>query len=420
MTETLLQFIWQFQYFTRTNLKTTDDEALTIIFPGKRNSNQGPDFLNAKVRLGATLFAGSVELHLKTSDWKRHGHSRDANYNNVILHVVLEHDELFQSPMPVLELGGRIPSLLLDRYALLMQETRFIPCAPTVAQTSALTWLGWMERLVAERLTRKAETVFQHLEKTGGHWEETFWRLLARNFGIKVNADAFEELAQTLSVTILAKQRHNMHQLEALLLGQANLLNGEAADEYTALLQREYHFLKTKHALAPVRNPVYFLRMRPSNFPTLRLAQLAMLVHTCTHLFSKLLEEPDLANVKKWLHVTAADYWHTHYRPGQPSPYKPKNLGSSMIDTIIINTIVPALFAYGLHHKQELYKEKALRWLQELSAERNTITDNFVKLAVRNASAYDSQALLELKHRYCDERRCLQCAVGNSILKTCL
>lgn len=420
MTEKLLQFIWQFQYFNRAQLQTSDGEKLDIIFPGKLNANQGPDFLNAKIRMGTTVFAGSVELHLKTSDWNRHRHTEDANYNNVILHVVLQHDKLFQNPIPVLELQQRVPALLLDRYAQLMQEATFIPCAATIAQTRELTWLSWKERLVAERLQRKAALVLQHLQQTGFHWEETFWRLLARSFGVKVNADAFEELAQTLPVTILAKQRSSIHQLEALLLGQANLLNVTEADEYTKLLQREYQFLKTKYGLKPIATPVHFLRMRPGNFPTVRLAQLAMLVHTSTHLFSKVLEETDVLSLKKGLQVTANDYWHYHYRPAQATAYNAKKLGSSMADTLIINTIVPALFAYGLHHKQEVYKEKAMQWLQTLTAESNTITDTFVRLSVHNKTAYDSQALLELKQEYCDARRCLQCAVGNGLLKACL
>lgn len=420
MTEKLLQFIWQFQYFSRASLQTTDGAKIEIVYPGKLNTNQGPDFLDAKVRVGDTLLAGAVELHLKTSDWKRHHHSQDINYNTVILHVVLQHDQLFQNPIPVLELHNRIPNLLLHKYEALMQERTFIPCAASIAQTRPLTWLSWKERLVAERLTRKATTVFEQLEKTGGHWEETFWRLLARNFGIKVNADAFEELAQSLSVTILAKQRSSIHQLEALLLGQANLLSEEAKDEYTALLQREYRFLKTKYALQPIKTPVHFLRMRPGNFPTVRLAQLAMLVYTSSHLFSKVLEATDLQTVKAMLQVTANDYWHYHYRPGHQTSFKPKNLGSSMSDTIIINTIIPLLFAYGLHHGQEAHKEKAVQWLQALAAETNTITTSFTALDVNNKSAYDSQALIELKHEYCDNRRCLQCSVGNAVLKACL
>lgn len=418
MTEKLLQFIWQFQYFNRSGLKTTAGDAVQIIFPGTPNTNQGPDFLNAKIKLGATLFAGSVELHLKTSEWNRHGHQHDANYNNVILHVVLQHDGLFENPMPVLELGGRIPSLLLERYATLMQEASFIPCAATVAHTRALTWLGWKERLVAERLARKGEAVLRIFEQTGRHWEETFWRLLARAFGVKVNADAFEELAQSIPVNILAKQRSSIHQLEALLLGQANLLNEEAGDEYTRLLQREYWFLKTKYALKPIATPVYFLRMRPPNFPTVRLAQLAMLVHTSTHLFSKLLEAVDVTAVRTGLQVTANDYWHYHYRPGQASAYQPKKLGGSMADVILINTVIPVLFAYGLHHGDESHKEKAIRWLQELAAENNAVTEGFAQLSVQNRTAHDSQALLELKQGYCNEKRCLQCAVGNALLKS--
>lgn len=420
MTEKLLQFIWQFQYYNRSQLHTTAGDKIEIVFPGKLNENQGPDFLDAKIRIGETLFAGTVELHLKTSDWKRHGHGNDSNYNNVILHVVLQHDALFENAIPVIALHDRISSLLLDKYASLMAEAAFIPCAASIAQTRELTWISWKERLVAERLTRKAKAVFQIFDNTGHHWEETFWRLLARNFGIKVNADAFEEIARTIPVNILAKQRSSIHQLEALLLGQANLLPDEEGDEYTKLLQREYLFLKGKYRLNPIVNPVHFLRMRPGNFPTVRLAQLAMLVHTSNHLFSKLLEENDLKNIKTALQVTANDYWHYHYRPGHLSPYKPKKLGGSMADTIIINTIVPLLFAYGLHHKKESYKEKAIQWLQELAAETNTVTGNFVQLSVINKSAYDSQALLELKHEYCDGKRCLQCAVGNGLLKTCL
>jgi hypothetical protein len=297
-----------------------------------------------------------------------------------------------------------------------MNAPHFIPCANTISHTRELTWLNWKERLVAERLTRKAELVLEGLEQTGRHWEETFWRLLARNFGIKVNADAFEELARSLPVNLLAKQRASIHQLEALLLGQANLLQ-DAADAYTKLLQREYFFLKQKYQLVPVNTPMHFLRMRPGNFPTVRLAQLAMLVYTTTHLFSALLEEPDLEKAKALLQVTANDYWHYHYRPGQSSPYKPKKVGPDMAENIIINTVVPVLFAYGTYHHLEAYKEKAVHWLQETAAESNTIIKGFETLSVHSKSAFDSQALLELKHGYCDVKRCLDCAVGNALLK---
>jgi hypothetical protein len=330
--------------------------------------------------------------------------------------VVLQHDQLFQNPIPVLELQHRIPSLLLENYTALMNAPSFIPCASTIKHTRELTWMNWKERLVAERLTRKAATVLEGLEQTGGHWEETFWRLLARNFGIKVNADAFGELARSLPMNLLARQRASIHRLEALLLGQANLLP-EPADDYTILLLREYNFLKQKYELSPINTPMHFLRMRPGNFPTVRLAQLAMLIHTTTHLFSDLLEEQDAEKAKAKLQVTANDYWHYHYRPGQLSPYKPKKLGEDMAENIIINTLVPVLFAYGTYHHLEAYKEKAVHWLQQTAAESNTISKGFKTLSVSSKSAFDTQALLELKHGYCDAKRCLDCAVGNFLLK---
>jgi hypothetical protein len=301
-----------------------------------------------------------------------------------------------------------------------MNDADFVPCADSLLQIRELTWLSWKERLVAERLTRKAGGVFHIQEQTGQHWEETFWRLLARNFGIKVNADAFEELARTVPVTVLAKHRSNIHQLEALLLGQANLLPEKPKDDYTKLLLRDYRFLQTKLSLQPIHTPVHFLRMRPGNFPSVRLVQLAMLVHTSTHLFSNILEADHVNEVKKLLQVTANDYWHYHYRPDEPSSYKPKNMGGSMVENLIINTVIPVLFAYGLHHKQESLKEKAVHWLQQLAAEQNSITTGFEQLNVQNSTAYDSQALLELRNEYCLHKRCLECAVGNTLLKACV
>ncbi len=417
MTEKLLQYIWQFQYFNRSDLVTTRGEGVEIIFPGTKNNNQGPDFLAARIKIGNTLLAGSVELHLKTSEWKAHGHEEDENYKNVILHVVLHDDAPGLNNLPVLELHHRIPKLLLYKYETLMQQQAFVPCAATIAQVSELTWQSWKERLAAERLTRKSKRILDVLQRSGNHWEETFWQLLARNFGTKVNADAFENIAQTLPLRLFAKHKQSIQQLEALLFGQANLLPKEPADDYTKLLVREYGFLKTKYNLQPAAIPVHFLRMRPPNFPTLRLAQLAALVQQSEHLFSKIVEAKNVANVKQWLAVTANDYWHYHYRFGEPTAYKPKTIGDNMIDNIIINTVVPTLFAYGLYHQKEELKEKAIEWLQATAAESNYITKGFKDVSVANASAFDSQALIELKNEYCHYRRCLDCAVGNAVLK---
>lgn len=417
MTERLLQYIWQFQYFNRSELQTTDGEEVVVILPGSLNKNQGPDFLNAKIKIGNTIFAGTIEVHCKASEWEKHQHHKDNNYRNVILHVVNEKDASFDNHIPVLELQSRISNIMLEQYEKLMAETSFVACAGSIHTIKDITWFSWKERLLVERLTRKAEKIQILLEENRAHWEETFWWLLARSFGTKVNGDAFEALARSLPVTILSKHKNSIHQLEALLLGQANLLNRNFEEEYPRLLQREYRFLKTKYDLKPVDVPVQFLRMRPGNFPTIRLAQLAMLISSSSHLFSKILETENVEEVKKWLTCTANDYWHYHYHFHLQSNFKKKALGSSMIDSIIINTIVPSLFAYGLYHKSEPHKAKALRWLEQISTENNSILSGFALLSVKSNSAYDSQALIELRNEYCTKKRCLECSVGNAILK---
>lgn len=412
----MLQYIWQFQYFNKSELQTTAGEKLQIIFPGKLNSNQGPDFSNAQIKIDNTILVGSVELHLKSSQWNDHGHSSDANYKNVVLHVVFEND-LPQSTVPVLELQSRISNLLLDRYTDLMNATTFIPCAGSALQIKDITWLAWKERLLAERLTRKSAIVFKFLEENNAHWEESFWWMLARNFGVKVNSETFEALARSVSVNILAKHKNQIHQLEALLFGQAGLLNEVFLEDYPKLLQQEYNFLKKKYALNPIHSPIHFLRMRPGNFPTVRLSQLAALIQNSAHLFSKIMEMEKVSEVKKLFTVTANDYWHYHYRFDEASAFKKKNVGKEMIDNIIINTIVPVLFAYGLYYKEEKHKNKAILWLEEIAAETNSITKGFASLKLSNKTAFDSQAFIELKTHYCDHKHCLQCAVGNAILK---
>ncbi len=419
MTERLLQYIWQFQYFSGSELQTTQGENLTVLFPGKPNTNQGPDFLNAQIRINNTILAGSVELHLKTSQWLEHGHQHDPNYRNVVLHVVFEDDSKPASPhIPILELQPRISVLLLQRYQNLMASGSFISCAGNIADVKDIVWISWKERLLAERLTRKANLIFDFLQKNNGHWEEAFWWLLARNFGTKVNGEVFEAIAQSIPLNILAKHKSQIHQLESLLLGQAGLLKGEFRDKYAWLLQREYDFLKNKYNLKSVPAPVHLLRMRPDNFPTVRLAQLAMLVQQSAHLFSKILELEQLTAVKKLFDVTANDYWHYHYTIDEPSGFKKKKIGQEMTDNLIINSVVPVLFAYGNYHHEEQYKTKALRWLEEIAAEQNAITRGFAGLNLPHKSAYDSQAYIELKTQYCDHRHCLQCAVGNVLLKS--
>lgn len=416
MTERLLQFIWQFQHFNRTELETIAAEKLQVISPGQYNTNQGPDFTDAKVRIDTTTWAGSIELHLKTSDWTRHRHQHDRNYANVILHVVWENDSPANA-IPVIELKDRVPKILLRRYEDWMRSSAFIACEQSIDTVKELVWQAWKDRLLAERLTRKIGAIEACLLETNHHWENTFWWLLARNFGMKVNADAFEAIARSLPLSILGRHKNQVHQLEALLFGQAGLLEADFQEDYPTLEKREYHFHRRKYGLHPVNIPVHFLRMRPGNFPSLRLAQLAMLIHQSDHLFSRLKESSSIEEVRSWLDVTANDYWHYHYRFDEASSFKEKRLGSAMTDNILINTIAPLLFAYGDYYEENKYKDRALQWIEQTRAERNTITDGFHRLGIGNNNARDSQALIELKNQYCDKKKCLDCAIGNTILK---
>lgn len=417
MTERLLQYIWQFQYYNRNELLTEEKDILQILHPGTFNTNQGPDFINAKIKTGNTTWAGSIELHLLSSDWKNHKHSGDKNYRNVILHVVWQHDTHQELSFPTLVLQHRVSKFFLKKYDELMNAVSFIPCENQLANVSDITWTSWKERLMIERLETRSLSIFSSLEENNFHWEETFWWLLAKNFGVKINSDAFEKIARSIPLKILSKHKHQIHQVEALLFGQAGLLHENFTEEYPALLAREYRFLKNKYELSEVHTPLYFLRMRPANFPSLRLAQLAMLIHTSVHLFVKIKETIFLRELKALLSVTANDYWHYHYVFDEAAGYKKKTLGKQMIDNICINTVIPVLFAYGLYHREQSYKDKALQWLMEISAEKNEVTKGFIAHHIINENAFDSQALLQLKNEYCNNKRCLECAIGNSLLK---
>jgi hypothetical protein len=416
MNERLLQFIWQFQYFNAHQLTTDEGEPLQIFHAGTFNTNQGPDFLNASIKTGNTTWVGNIELHVKASDWEKHRHTPDPNYRNVILHVVWEND-LSITQASTLSLKERVPKVLLERYQELMQGSLKMACRSFLPALSTLQWVSWKERLVVERLERKSARVVLLLKQSKQHWEEVLWWMLASNFGVKVNCDAFEAMARSLPLTLVAKHKNQIHQLEAMLLGQANLLNGSLAEDYPKMLQKEYLFLRKKYDLQPVKILPHFLRMRPANFPTVRLAQLAMLINHSTHLFSKIKEMGSVKEVKDLLNVTANDYWHYHYKFDEVAEYHPKHLGNQMAENIIINTILPVLFAYGAYTKLEVYKEKATSWLQQLGAEQNAITRQWTGAGVENKSALDSQALIELSNKYCNHQRCLDCAVGNKVLQ---
>lgn len=417
MTEHLLQFIWQYRYFNLHNLHSTQNEPLQIIHPGNLNTHQGPDFLNAKIKVGNTVLAGSIELHLKSTDWLDHKHSNDKNYNNVILHVVWEHNKNIGLAFPVLELQHRVSSLFLDKYAGMMKADTFIPCENHIGQLHSLTIRAWKDRAAAERLMQKAAYIRALLQQNQHHWEETFWWILARNFGLPQNADAFEAVAKSLPLSILAKHKFQQIQIEALLLGQAGLLHKPFKESYPQMLKKEYVFLQKKYQLQPIPLPLHFLRMRPANFPTVRLAQLAGLIHKSVHLFSKVKEAASIQELVNLLQCTANDYWNYHYVLDKESGTKPKTSGKQLTENVILNTVIPVLYAYGLVNSSEEYKSRAVSFAEKISAEKNTITARFRQLGVSCLNAYDSQALIYWKKNYCNEKKCLCCTVGNKILK---
>lgn len=421
MKERLLQYIWQFQYFSKSELATVHGETLRIIFQGTFNTNQGPDFLSAKIRTDATTWAGNIELHIKSSDWDLHKHSADKNYSNIILHVVWQYDkEITDSGgniLPALELQSRVSNLLLSRYEELMNASFFIPCEKQIGKVDKLVINSWKQRVLIERLQNKSSIILNNLKQNNFHWEEVFWWMLAKNFGTKINGEAFERVARSIPVNILAKHKNQIHQLEAVLFGQAGLLDKAFADDYPLMLHKEFTFLTKKYNLTSPQITLFFLRMRPANFPTIRLAQLAMLIHKSHHLFSKIKEAVKLNEIKELVNVTANDYWNYHYTFDEQASFKKKNTGEQMVSNILINTVVPVLFAYGQYYNQQAYKDKAINWLEEISAEKNIITKGFEALNVSHKNSFDSQSLIQLKNEYCNKRRCLECAVGNAILK---
>lgn len=422
MRESFLHFLWRWRRFDAQQLATTGGQPLEILHPGEWNTHAGPDFFNARLRIGDTLWAGNVEMHLRASEWMAHGHHNDPAYDNVVLHVVLEEDQPVVrhsgERIPCLELEGRIPPAILASWERLEHERAWIPCQSFFKNIPDIVRLNWLDRLLVERLEQKTAAVAEALAATDNHWEEAFYRLLARNFGLKVNAEPFEALARSLPLLILAKHKNDPKQVEALLFGQAGLLDGPFRDEWPAALAQEYRFLRHKYNLFPLAAAQWkFLRLRPANFPTVRLAQFAALVHQSAHLFSKILEAQNLRELEHLFDVQAGAYWNTHFQFDTPSVKRPKHPGRDFVHLLIINTIAPFLFHYGKTRDLELFQKRALALLEALPPESNAIIDGWADLGVPARHAYQTQALIHLKTRFCDEKRCLECAIGNAILK---
>jgi hypothetical protein len=423
MTEAFLHHLWKYRLFDQRNLATSDGEPIEVIKVGQHNTDAGPDFFNAQLRIGSTSWAGNVEIHLKSSDWNRHQHTRDAAYNNVILHVVHEHDEeVFtnaKEKIVTLGLKGRFNPALFETYRNLLESDRWIPCANHVGKVDEFSISGWLERMLIERLEIKTSQVTASLKQNKNDWDETFYHHLAKNFGFKTNSLPFEMLAKSLPLPVLARHKDHLNQLEALLFGQAGLLEKKINSGYPGNLKREYNFLRKKFSLTPMDASQWkFLRLRPSNFPTVRIAQFARLMHTRTGIFSKILNIENIRGLQSLFSVSASGYWLSHYTFGKPSRKIEKALGEEATRNILVNTVVPFVFAYGRHRNEEDFRQRALKLLEALPPEKNGIIAGWEKAGITSRDAGRTQALLHLKNEYCNGKKCLFCGIGNKIINS--
>lgn len=422
MKEEFLAYLWKNKLLFTKELKTTYGEVLEVVHPGHENHDAGPDFFDARVRIGSTLWAGNVEIHVKTSQWNLHGHQHNAAYDNTILHVVFEHDleikNALNQSIPVLITAGKFDHKLLFNYQKLQASRAWIPCQAHIGSTDRLLVGNWLNRLLVERIERKSEEVIHFLRYFENDWEQTFYYLLARNFGFKVNATPFGLLAQRTPQNLLIRNRNNLTTIEAILFGQAGLLKSNFQDVYLKNLWAEYLHQKIKHELTPVESKLWkFARLRPINFPSVRIAQLAMLIYQSGLLFRNIIETQNPSDIHKRFRVKASPYWDNHYTFDEPSVIKEKWLGYDSINNIIINTVAPVLFIYGKQNMQPELCEKAMALLHETPAESNNIISKWKGVGVNPEHAADSQALLELKKYYCLPKKCLRCSIGHSVLR---
>jgi hypothetical protein len=422
MKEDFLHYIWNFKLFSSNNLKTSKLEDIKIIKSGQPNTDAGPDFFNAQIQIGSTVWVGNVEIHLKSSDWNKHQHQIDKAYDNVILHVVYENDvEILNTKkqlIPTLELKELIPNHVFKNYQNLEKSTAWVPCENQIQKVDKFTLNAWLERLAYERLERKSTEIEIVLVQNTNDWESTFYQFLLKYFGLKVNAVPFELLAQNTPLKILEKHS-GLLSIEALLFGQAGFLNENVDEEYFLKLKKEYDFLKNKFKLTQLDKSVWkFLRLRPYNFPTLRIAQIAQLFVKQPRMFNKIVNTEKLEDIKSIFEVSASGFWDSHFNFNNSSKQVvAKQIGNLTINNILINVVIPFVFVYGKKLNNEVIIEKALRWLEELKPETNTIITNWKRITVKPKSALQSQALIELKNNYCSKKKCLNCSIGNKLLK---
>lgn len=418
--EQLLHYIWKYKLYTNHTFISTDGDEVEVLDTGMLNSNAGPDFFNSKIKIGNKTWAGNIEIHKSSSDWKKHNHHTDSAYNSTILHVVqkIDCDIFTQEKRKIPQITIDIPDNIASNYTDLLSSNLSIPCTQKLKEVSKFHINNWLYTLLVERLERKTNDIYNLLNRYNNSWDETFYVLLSRNFGFGLNSEVFERLALSLPYFYIQKHSDNIFQVEALLFGQAGLLeNDTILDDYFLQLKKEYQFLRKKYTLKNLDGYLFkSLRVRPQGFPQIRIAQLATVLQQSNRLFSHVLEKEDTDQLRLFFHINASEYWQTHYTFGKPSKKRSKFPGDSSINTILINTVAPILFAYGKKNNIEKYCIQALAILENLKPERNSIVTEFKKHGINPLNAADTQSLIQLRREYCNQRKCLYCKIGYQIL----
>ncbi len=420
--EAFLHFLWKTRRFDHQALRTTHGEFLEVLDAGQHNRHAGPDFLQARIRIGRRLWAGQVEIHVRASDWIAHKHPFDPAYQNVVLHVVWEEDRPIYladgSRLPCLELKDRTPVALLAQYRRLQQSRLKVPCTSRLAEVSSLTRSAWLDRMLAERMELQAQKLADVFERTQSDWEQSLRVSVARAMGLPANADAMQELMLRLPHTLLARYRDNPARMEALFFGQAGLLQGAFRDDWPRELQKNYRFLQRKHGLKPLQALHWkWSRMRPASFPSLRIAQLAALCSKHASWFSAFRQMKSVDEIKAFFKLQTSDYWTAHHHWQRPSAGNLSQPGKELVERVVLNALAPLFFFYGQQSGDPAYQQRALHWLHQLPAENNRITRMWRDLGWDIKSAEHSQGILHLQRTYCERRRCLECAVGHALLK---
>lgn len=426
MKEEFLHYLWKYSLYDKDSLVDNENNKIIVLKPGEYNRDSGPDFFNARIIIAGTEWAGNVEIHTRASHFNSHGHDHDHAFDNVILHVVVENDKkIFNAKgNELLTVEIKFDPSLYDRYIDLVNNPAVIACQDYTEMIDSFVVRHWLHSLLMERFQQKSSAIMKIFTETGHDWDETFYRVLTRYFGFRVNTDPFEMLATSLPFKIIRKHSDNRFQIEALLFGTAGMLEeglfrDALADEYYRSLIREFRVLSSKYSITPIHGWLWkFSKLRPVNFPTIRISQLAAMLAVAGGLFSRILEADNIRRVRELFEVASSSYWDEHYIFGRKSKIIPKATGLQAAELLLVNAVIPVIFVYGQFSGKNEICGRALDFLDGLHPESNTVTQDWRKSGIEARSAFESQALIHLRDGYCRKRRCLECRIGLTIISS--